>query len=324
MVEATKLVRAEDQVAARDMAENSKHTWRDIIQRAMVGRLVELENYGEVVSQYNLDILGDQPGMIVMRTETGWVALAIGANGQILNVTDGLPAWVDQYPPGTVGQALFLGADGAEWSDVITNLDQFGNVDGMVLRRVAGLWQGLPIGADDQVLTLASGLPVWADIPIQPFGAGSYQRLVSNVVPVGIPAGTTATVDLQTYTLPAGTLANNGDRLQIFASGTRVSSSNNTQPRLVFGGTSLGQNLTTTSQIIWQFKATITRIDATHQIFDAEQWQGTSAGISANVILRAKPTENLATAITIKTTGGIVVATLNGLVSEVLQVDIVR
>ena len=92
----------------------------------------------------------------------------------------------------------------------------------------------------------------------------------------------------------------------------------------MFGATSLGVNFTTTSQIAWQFQAQVVRVNATNQIFDAIQTFGTSAGIVANAILRAKPTETLSGAITIKTTGAIVVATLNGLVSEVLQVSSVK
>ena len=51
-------------VAAREIAEHSKHTWRDVVSLMMTGNLVEIENYGPIVAQYNLDILTETPGSI--------------------------------------------------------------------------------------------------------------------------------------------------------------------------------------------------------------------------------------------------------------------
>jgi hypothetical protein len=93
LAQATKEVIAEEALTARLVAEGSKYTWRDILARAMVGRLAEFPNYGEIVSQYNLDILGDQPGMIVIRTMDAWIALPIGDDAEILTIVNGLPAW---------------------------------------------------------------------------------------------------------------------------------------------------------------------------------------------------------------------------------------
>ena len=475
---ATKYIDADTAVAAREIAAHSKHTWRDIVSRMMTGTLVELENYGAIVSQYNLDILTEVPGSIIYRDVPAWKGLDPGIETQVLTIVDGMPSWQpvsfealgsvngmiprraaglwSALSPGSANQLLTMVAGLPEWRDL--NLDVLGSTDGMMVRRssgawralspgltdqiltivsgipewrnqsldylgsttgaivrristgwqilapgttgqvltilaglpawqnpsfeglgssdgmiarrAAGAWAGLAIGSTDQVLTVNSGLPAWQNPSFEGLGssdgmiarraagawgglaigssndvltvssgapswqplssvtpptwAGSTKRLVSNVTPVGIPAGTTATVDLQTYSLPAGTLAADGDTLEIFASGTAVSTSNNRQPRLVFGATSLGVNFTTTSQIAWQFQAQVVRVNATNQIFDAIQTFGTSAGIVANAILRAKPTETLSGAITIKTTGAIVVATLNGLVSEVLQVSSVK
>ena len=83
-----------DQIsAAKDIAEGSKYIWRDVLSLIGMGKLIELHNYGAIVSQYNLDILGDQPGMIVIRTLLEWIALAIGEENEVLTVVDGLPAW---------------------------------------------------------------------------------------------------------------------------------------------------------------------------------------------------------------------------------------
>lgn len=94
MVQASKDIHPIMRESASLMAEGSKRTWRDYVSLAMTGKVAEFQNYGEIVSQYNLDILGQDPGMIVIRSEQ-WIALAIGTEAQVLTVVDGLPAWVD-------------------------------------------------------------------------------------------------------------------------------------------------------------------------------------------------------------------------------------
>lgn len=93
LVEAQKLISSDQQIAAREIAENSKYTWRDIIALTVTGRLVTLPGYEAIVAQYNLDILGDQPGMIVYRSSSEWKALAPGNQNQVLTMQGGLPAW---------------------------------------------------------------------------------------------------------------------------------------------------------------------------------------------------------------------------------------
>ncbi len=94
LVTALKDVMPIEQVGAREIAYGSKYIWRDVLARAMCGELVELENYAEMVSQYNLDILGTEPGMIVIRSET-WIALPKDDDGKVLKMVAGLPAWAD-------------------------------------------------------------------------------------------------------------------------------------------------------------------------------------------------------------------------------------
>lgn len=117
MAKATKDIEATQQISARLMAEESKYTWRDFVSLAMTGQLADFQNYGEIVSQYTLDILGKDPGMIIIRTEIEWIALPRGANDNVLQLKDGLPSW--QTPPigpegpeGPPGPAGPTGADG--------------------------------------------------------------------------------------------------------------------------------------------------------------------------------------------------------------------
>jgi hypothetical protein len=98
-------VMAIEQVSARLVAYGSRYIWRDVLSRAMVGELAEWSNYAEVVSQYNLDILGTEPGMIVIR-EAEWVALVKGDDGDVLTIVAGLPRW----QPGTAGITELTGA----------------------------------------------------------------------------------------------------------------------------------------------------------------------------------------------------------------------
>ena len=91
MAAASKDVDPVEAASARLVAEGSKFTWRDILSLAMVGKLGDFPNYGEIVSQYTLDILGKDPGMIIIRTEDAWIALPIGTDEDVLQVVDGLP-----------------------------------------------------------------------------------------------------------------------------------------------------------------------------------------------------------------------------------------
>lgn len=113
LVQATKNILPIEQVSAREVAEGSYYTWRDVISLAMLAKLTELENYGKMVSQYNLDILGNEPGMIVFRSDE-WKALAIDDDGKVLGILDGLPAWVspEDGPPGPPGPTGATGPTG--------------------------------------------------------------------------------------------------------------------------------------------------------------------------------------------------------------------
>jgi hypothetical protein len=100
LVKATKEIMPDMQVAAREIAENSKYTWRDIVSKFMLGTMVDYPNYGVIVAQYNLDILGNEPGMMVIRGSVEWIALPKGADDQILTMIAGLPGWADNTGAG--------------------------------------------------------------------------------------------------------------------------------------------------------------------------------------------------------------------------------
>ena len=96
---------------------------------------------GTIVTQTtNLTIASQATGDILARGASAWERVAIGANGQVLTVTAGVPAWAP-----AVGFANPMTDPG----DLIS-----GGVSGVATR--------LAIGASDYVLTVKSGVPAWA------------------------------------------------------------------------------------------------------------------------------------------------------------------
>lgn len=94
-------------VTAELLAKNSGYTWRDVLQRAMVGRIWEWEFVDGV--EFPMidvqDILGQlctTPGAVIVCTSTGWVCLLPGTDDQVLTIdpVTHLPKWLDASPAG--------------------------------------------------------------------------------------------------------------------------------------------------------------------------------------------------------------------------------
>lgn len=193
LTQAVKEVSADQAVGAREIAEGSKYTWRDILSRAMVGRLVELSNYGAVVSQYNLDILGTDPGMIIIRTADAWIALSIGSEGQKLTVVEGLPSWSDSVEgineltgdviagPGSGSQTATLSSTGVtpgSYTAADITVDEAG--------RLTAAASSAPIAAIDQLT---------GDVTAGPGSGSQVATLSSTGVTPGSYTITSLTVD---------------------------------------------------------------------------------------------------------------------------------
>lgn len=118
-------VTAVDRVAAEAIAKGSQYTWRDVIGRAMVGRLIDVvpatpDAFNLIDAQLLLDQISDQPGAMLMRAEVGWVALLNPEGLRVVawDADTGMPIWSDgpvgpEGPAGPTGATGPAGATGA-------------------------------------------------------------------------------------------------------------------------------------------------------------------------------------------------------------------
>lgn len=102
---------------------------------------------------------------------------------------------------------------------------------------------------------------------------------------------------LWSYSLPAGTLASDGQAIRITAFGDTASNTNSKTIRLKFGGTTLATRVSATSGSNWYVRATVFRTGATAQQCPVDAYF-TSLGIGVPTA-----SETLADAVTIAVTG---------------------
>lgn len=102
-----KLAMDEDKVGARNIAYGSGYTWRDVISRAAVGRLIV---WGPDLSddiQVLLDTICTNPGAMLLRTASGWVCLLPGADNDVLTIDATTHAPAYKPPSGGGGGGLW-------------------------------------------------------------------------------------------------------------------------------------------------------------------------------------------------------------------------
>lgn len=120
----------------------------------------------DIVTSMSLDnAFGNTPGELLRRGAGAWEALPVGTDGQILNVSAGLPGWVGV-------SALF---------DAL-----FGSARGSIFIRGAAAWSALPPGTAGQVLQTggAGADPSWA--PKTPeFASGTVLLFYQAAAPTG-------------------------------------------------------------------------------------------------------------------------------------------
>jgi len=134
--------------SAKLIAAQSGYTWRDVVARALVGRLFQLASDNLQAVLDALDEISLTPGSMLFRNTTGWMAVIPEYNDSVLQVdSSGLPSF----------QQLFQYLSPSE---------------GTMLVYHDGDWKLVADGDDTDVLTWdsASNLPAWQ----QPTSARKY------------------------------------------------------------------------------------------------------------------------------------------------------
>jgi len=123
----------------------------------------------------------------------------------------------------------------------------------------------------------------------------------------GLSTASTVDVSVASFSLPAGTLAVNGQALRLTAYGNAVTQ--NATPTIKFGATAVA-NLVVTAGNAFSFVIHVVRTGATTQVSGAVEGQATPTATMA--VVRTTPAETLANAITIDFRGLVVAGgTLN-------------
>lgn len=150
------------------------------------------------------------------------------------------------------------------------------------------------------ILALAfSTASLVASAQVMQSAPAGFQRLYSTGVSVGNGADLTEDT-LQTYTLPAGALANVGDTVHIIAAGQYIGSTDTKTARVKFGGLTVPASGTVAGQVRWWSDLLVTKTGASTQ--SVATMSGTSASGGVTVISQATAVTDTA-AISIVVTG---------------------
>lgn len=106
-----------DRETAENLTSGSLYIWRDALVAASYGRFLRIINPdGSEMNpvrdvspnpQLVLDLLGDLPGSMIVRTSIGWEILPPGDSGQFLGSAGGGPQWQDPVGGDSGGVVLF-------------------------------------------------------------------------------------------------------------------------------------------------------------------------------------------------------------------------
>lgn len=149
--ELAKVCAPSQQLVAYELTNGTQYFPRDILYMAFYGRIATLILDGSTkvysvavkndVSEV-LDAIGQTPGDILYRAETGWQALPAGDNDTVLSMVDGKPSW--QAGGGGGGGGGFRGASvvapGLGWSTNIyaTNCQPFIPTEAFNVASISG------------------------------------------------------------------------------------------------------------------------------------------------------------------------------------------
>lgn len=200
-----------------------------------------------------------------------------------------------RYPSLSAGTPV-PASDQLAYYDVTNSVHEKATIDA-VMATVDAATLGAGASTDGQVLTSdGAGGTAWEDAAAGT-GGGSY-LINSNTTPVGNVGG--GTDDLITYTLPGGTLSDNGDALLVTCAGT-LAANTNAKTGIIYFGSSTSTLVSTSSSGVthWKMQMLIVRLSATTQRIHA--WGGVNGTDLYNQYIDGA--ETLANNITIKATG---------------------
>lgn len=150
----------------------------------------------------------------------------------------------------------------------------------------------------------------------------SMSRLITNQTPISYPGAVTSEQDLQTYTLPGGTLANDGSYIHIKAYGTVSNLSAVRNCRLYFGATQVAiVQPGSGGPFNWDLEAHVFRTNGTSQQALGKGITNTNNNTGQHTTSQSTPAETLSSPLIIKITGQSTLAGAGAVVSSVLLVE---
>jgi hypothetical protein len=130
-------------------------------------------------------------------------------------------------------------------------------------------------------------------------GAGQFPVLLTSNTTTYTALANTNEQDMWTYSLPAATLATDGQAVRITSFGTKAANANNVTIKSYFGATQVAALSFTTSGASWRTEAIVLRTGAATQLGGGD----VEVGLGSVNVTVATPAATLSGAVTIKVTG---------------------
>lgn len=177
-------VAAWDRVEAEAVSWGTLLTWRDVIARAWVGRLVVIDGELPEMSYPDLDMIGVTPGSLLFRDPGNWLILPPGSAGKVLTMDGGMPNWRDAPGAGPAAPArgLFSGLLGDLPTQTNTGLTGTAGTGVTVTDTAAGVFLN----------TTGGGIAFTSSVPGTPYKVSALvsPHMKNNVAGLGWYDGT--------------------------------------------------------------------------------------------------------------------------------------
>lgn len=151
-------------------------------------------------------------------------------------------------------------------------------------------------------------------------------RLTTLIGPFSLPGGVITETDLCSYTLPANTLAVDGQVLRITAWGTAANHSASREARVYFGAANVGfSSIAGSAAVInWQIIGVIVRLGAASQTTMFAGDNGQNSITVTRISTQTSPTEALNGPVVIKATGKTNIAQAGDVIVTAMMVELLQ